>query len=163
MVLSAMELPFSKLSCHSGCRSYQLGSDNEAVYINFWDLPQKPDQDGTIERPFELVRRELRTARSRTGQRQRLLTSHTHRTKPQRRPIPRPAARATTGRYQPCVPTSGVFAEQRRLAELFVRAINLAQTTSQIGLANLVYDTRQTPVASSAAQPPWRFRPPTDA
>jgi IS5 family transposase len=84
----------------------------------------------------------------------RMLTSHIHRKKPARRPMPTRTARANARKSAVRAHIEHVFAEQKHRMGLFVRTIGLARATTKIGLANLVHNMRrllwlerQTPVA----------------
>ena len=84
--------------------------------------------------------------RSRTNEdllRQRMLVSHIHRRKPQRRPMPIRTARANARKSAVRAHIEHVFAEQKHRMGLFVRTIGLARATTKIGLANLVHNMRR--------------------
>ena len=70
--------------------------------------------------------------------RQRMLTSHIHRKKPARRPMPERTARAKARKSAVRAHIEHVFAEQKARMGLFVRTIGLPRATTKIGLANLV-------------------------
>jgi IS5 family transposase len=75
--------------------------------------------------------------------RQRMLTSHVHRKKPRRRPMPARTARANARKSAVRAHIEHVFAEQKARMGLFVRTIGLARATTKIGLANLVHNMRR--------------------
>ncbi len=75
--------------------------------------------------------------------RQRMLVSHVHRKKPQRRPMPARTARANAKKSAVRAHIEHVFAEQKHRMGLFVRTIGLARATTKIGLANLVTNMRR--------------------
>jgi IS5 family transposase len=75
--------------------------------------------------------------------RQRMLVSHIHRKKPQRRPMPIRTAKANATKSAIRAHVEHIFAEQKHRMGLFVRTIGLARATTKIGLANLVHNMRR--------------------
>jgi len=75
--------------------------------------------------------------------RRRMLTSHIHRKKPARRPMPARTARANAKKSAVRAHIEHVFAEQKARMGLFVRTIGIARATTKIGLANLVHNMRR--------------------
>ena len=75
--------------------------------------------------------------------RQRMLVSHIHRKKPQRRPMPSRTAKANATKSAIRAHIEHIFAEQKHRMGLFVRTIGLARATTKIGLANLVHNMRR--------------------
>jgi len=75
--------------------------------------------------------------------RQRMLVSHIHRKKPQRRPMPSRTAKANATKSAIQAHIEHIFAEQKHRMVLFVRTIGLARATTKIGLANLVHNMRR--------------------
>jgi transposase, IS5 family len=75
--------------------------------------------------------------------RERMLVSHIHRKKPQRRPMPVRTAGANATKSAIRAHVEHIFAEQKHRMGLFVRTIGLARATTKIGLANLVHNMRR--------------------
>ena len=92
--------------------------------------------------------------------RQRMLTSHVHRKKSPRRPMPARTARAHARKSAVRAHIEHVFAEQKARMGLFVRTIGLARATTKIGLANLVYKHAPPALAGPPADPHLTRAPP---
>jgi hypothetical protein len=75
--------------------------------------------------------------------RQRMLVSHIHRKKPQRRPMPIRTAKANAAKSAIRAHVEPIFAEQKHRMGPFVRTIGLARATTKIGLANRVHNMRR--------------------
>lgn len=69
-----------------------------------------------------------------------MFTSHIHKKRKPRRPLPERIARANTRRSKIRAQVEHVFAGQKHRMGLIVRTIGIARATIKIGMANLVYN-----------------------
>ena len=70
--------------------------------------------------------------------------SRVHRKKPKGRPMPDVTRRANALKSKVRSHAEHVFAVQKDWMDLFIRTIGIARATTKIGLANLVYNVKQT-------------------
>src|SRR4051794_38935752 len=70
-------------------------------------------------------------------------TSHVHRKKPPRRPMPARTRRANGRKSKVRACIEHVFAEQKSRMGLFIPTVGLARARVKIGLANLVYNVKR--------------------
>lgn len=70
-------------------------------------------------------------------------TSHVHRKKPPRRPMPERTRRANGRKSKIRALVEHVFADQKSRMGLFIRTVGLARARTKIGLANLTYNIRR--------------------
>ncbi len=70
----------------------------------------------------------------------RMLTSHIHRRKPARKPMPAATARANAKKSSIRAAVEHVFAHQKNRFGLFIRTIGIARAEAKLTLANLAYN-----------------------